>query len=154
MILPLITLKKGIHNQLLYHLNQKVTNAMDEIQSVKASISNETKSSAGDKYETGRAMMQQEIDLSQAEIDKARTMLSELSAIDPEKASNRITKGSLVKTNQGNYYISVGIGKIHLDDTECYCISLHSPLGLLLKGKSPGETVILSEREYHIQEIA
>ena len=54
--------KKLLHEKCLQNLQKNIVELNEEIASVIASRNNEEKSSAGDKYETGRATIQQEID--------------------------------------------------------------------------------------------
>ena len=106
------------------------------MQSIRASRDNETKSSAGDKYETGRAMMQAELDKSEMHFAKLLHLKKEMEQIDVTKKYDRVEKGSLVFTNRGNYFLSIPEGKIELDDKLYYAISILSPIGSKLLGAS------------------
>ena len=55
-------LKKHLLKQILKKLDQKIASSQLEVESIKESKNSDTKSSAGDKHETGRAMAQQELD--------------------------------------------------------------------------------------------
>ena len=63
-----------------------------------------TKSSAGDKHETGRAMMEQELTRIQAQIESARKQLNELGQM-PSNASEKVAWGTAVRTKQGVYFL-------------------------------------------------
>ena len=77
--------------------------------------STQTKSSAGDKFETSRAMMQAEEERSKVQLVKAVNLKNDLTQIDINRVSDRVILGSLVFTNQGNYFLSIGLGKILVD---------------------------------------
>ena len=109
-------LKEQILNQLIKKLNQKAETAKIAIQFAKESRDNDTKSSAGDKFETGREMMQMEIDKNVAPLGKAIKLKSELLQINIQKECKKVEFGSLVFTSEGNYFISIGIGKIEIDN--------------------------------------
>ena len=53
-------LKQNIYSQCLLILNQKIEELNSALATATESANNETKSSAGDKHETARAMMQLE----------------------------------------------------------------------------------------------
>ncbi len=104
------------------------------IADVQFSANQETKSSAGDKYETGRAMAQLEIQKLTKQLADKENMLRILSMIDPGKVSKKVELGCLVQTDSACYFISVSLGKVALDGTEWFCISPASPIGLRLMG--------------------
>ena len=114
---------------------------------------NETKSSAGDKHETGRAMMQLEEEKHERQLSKALQLKNLLDKIDIKKQQTNVVLGSLVTTNQASYFFSVGIGKLKLDEQTYFAISLDSPIGQVLVGKTVGETVTFRGKEIVIQEI-
>lgn len=130
-----------------------------------ASANEEGKSSAGDKYETGRAMAQLEIEKASTQLAEANKLKQALEQIilDENNSSSQRTRnssptestgnwqpatgnkfikpGSLVITNQGNYFISIAAGKLTVDDQTWFAISAGSPLGATLLGKKEGDVV-------------
>ena len=72
--------------------------------SFQESLDSETKSSAGDKYETGRAMVQIELEKNQAQYNKFLKLKNELKQIDPIVIKSKIEYGSIVVTNNGNFF--------------------------------------------------
>jgi transcription elongation GreA/GreB family factor len=145
--------KQEIIQQLSHLLSKKVEELVSSINSAKESRDNDTKSSAGDKHETSRALVQIEIEKLEVQLDKTLQLQKELSSIYAEKAHQQVEPGSLVYTNHENYFISVGMGKLVVQDEIYYAISLASPLGQLLKGKVVGEKVELQGREILINKI-
>lgn len=136
----------------------KVAAQLESIQSnldsIKESRDNETKSSAGDKFETGRAMMQTEYQKAERQLLLASNTKQELANLDLSKQNPRIGKSALVETSNGFYFISVGMGKVYIDDALFYCISIQSPIGLLLKGKTVGETITFNGKTIEILKIS
>ena len=146
-------LKGLICQQLNSMLEGKAETISKAISITKESRDNDTKSSAGDKYETGRAMMQIELEKSEVQLSKTRGLQKELSNINLRKEYKQVEFGSLTETDQGCYFIAIGIGKVELDEHDYYCISLASPIGSLLRGKSIGDTVSFQGREFLIKDI-
>ena len=110
----------------------------------------ETKSSAGDKYETGRAMMQLELDKINVQQAQVQQTYRQLLQIQLEDASDTVRLGSLVTTTNRRYFISVGLGKIEQDGLSYFCISPQAPIGQLLMGKAVGDRIHFNGQEDEI----
>lgn len=110
----------------------------------------DTKSSAGDKYETGRAMMQIEIDKFENQLQKTRVLQKELERINLDRTFNEAVMGSLVQTNTDFIFISIGLGRIVLNGQNYITISQASPLGQAIYNKKKGEKFSLNGRENDI----
>lgn len=121
------------------------------MQEVTDSANNETKSSAGDKHETARAMMQLEQEKLSKQIADLAEQKNEFDKIDFAKASSQIGQGSLVETNKGFFLIASSIGKIVADDKTVFVISNKSPLAQQLIGLSAGSTINFNSVEYQIK---
>lgn len=145
--------KAGIFEQIRELLNTRTEELTQAIASIKESRDNESKSSAGDKYETGRAMMQIELDKNETQLRNTLQLKSELSHINLQQSYDRVAFGSLVITNQENYFIAVGMGKIMLGDVAYYAISMASPIGMVLKDQKVGQKISFQGREIAILEI-
>jgi hypothetical protein len=108
---------------------------------------NETKSSAGDKYETGRAMIQNQEELYKNQRAQTREILHTLLKIDPDTNCDQVEPGALVQLPSGYYYLSAGMGKLNVDQQEFFALSLGSPLGQRMKYKKAGESFTFNEKE-------
>lgn len=148
-----LTTKATIAKQLHSRLNERKMALNNTIADLKKSRDNETKSSAGDKFETGRAMMQAEIDRNAIQLNKTQHAINELLQIKLNTKHQKVALGSLLITNNGNYFISIGFGKVELDENSCYAISLASPVGQLFKDKTVGEAVQHLNNSYKILEL-
>jgi transcription elongation GreA/GreB family factor len=147
------TFKQTIHQLLVNLTESRLADLQVRMQQILEDRNSETKSSAGDKYETGRAMMQQEIDMCQSELLKTEKFMTELRQLHPERSQATAIAGSLVTTDQGIYYIAVGLGRITVDSVDCYAISPGSPFGIILSGKKKGDSVILQGKTYTITSV-
>lgn len=131
----------------------KMTSLENNLASIIESRNNETKSSVGDKYETGRTMMQIEEEKTKAQLMQLNQQKNELALVKRAAVSNIIDLGSLVKTNKGIYFISVGLGKVNVENTLYYCISNDSPISKILKGKRVGDEVMFNGSTIMIQNL-
>ena len=131
--------KTAVYNKALQLLNEKVGLLLSEMDETNSSLGTASKSSVGDKHETARAMIQLEQERLSKQITQSKHLLEMLLAIDPTKNTDQIASGSLVKTNRGYFYLSVGLGKIELNKEEIFCLSPLTPMGQLLLGKVKGD---------------
>lgn len=147
------SIKEKLITAALVEINQRIETAQSAINSAEESKLNETKSSAGDKFETGRAMMQLEQEKAEVQLANAVKLKHTLNQIDLDKKHQQVNHGCLVITNQLNYIISIAVGKLLVENEDYYAISLSSPIGKLLLGKSIGEEVTFRGRTIRILNI-
>lgn len=135
-------------------LEEKIETLNKSIASARESQANDTKSSAGDKFETGRSMIQMEIAKNEAQLHKTQLMKHELGKIDCNKKLETVQFGSVVETNSGSYFISLPLGKVELEKTSLFCISLASPIGQTLQGKQVGDKVEFQGKLLEIMNVS
>jgi hypothetical protein len=114
---------------------------------------NEEKSSAGDKYETTRAMMQIEKDKNAKQLEETIKLKKALSQINPNTSSETVALGSLILTDKGNFYLSISVGKIKADTIEYIAIAPTSPLGAIFMNKKVSETASFNGQVYKILQV-
>lgn len=149
--MPLPVLKEKVYLACLKHVQDRIDTAIQALESAQEAGENDTKSSAGDKYETGREMMKQEIERHQQLLADAKQMQFQLQelVLTPDQ-SLKIMKGSLIETSRGMFYMAVGIGKIHIDNQEIFVLSPSAPVGQRLLGKKKDEEVIFNNHTFKI----
>ena len=109
-------IKKQLHGKCSEITQQRVSDLSEIIQEAQDAANNETKSSAGDKHETGRAMAQLETEKLSKQLFEALKLEQVLSQINPNTEHKQVGLGSLVTTNNGIFYISVSLGKLEIDN--------------------------------------
>lgn len=124
-------------------VNKRLETVSEVMSSGRDSLNSETKSSAGDKHETGRAMIQLEMEKAGQQLQNIQAMQTTLNKIGLD-SSDVARLGSLVHTNKGQYYLSISAGSLHIADQNYFAVSLSSPIGKLLLGKRAGDTEILN----------
>jgi transcription elongation GreA/GreB family factor len=120
------------------HTRDRMTAIRSQIEDAQASANAETKSSAGDKHETGRAMAQLEVEMSSSQLAEADKVLQTLSAIKTVPVQ-QAGPGALVTTDKGIFFIAISIGKVFLDGVVYYIVSAESPVGQSLRGRKRGD---------------
>jgi hypothetical protein len=145
-------LKQKLYQECLNYVQRSIDAAQQGINEAQQAAKDDTKSSAGDKYETGREMAQQESNRNMAQLHQANKLKVQLNTV-PVTPSNSVDNGSIVITDSGNFYIAIGAGTIMADEVNYIAISLASPIGQKMKGLKPGETFSLNGKNYIIKQV-
>jgi len=107
-------------------------------------LANDTKSSAGDKYETSRAMSQQEIDKVSVQLQEVKRQLALFPLLESNTGNLLIENGSLVETTTGLFFIGLPLGQLEVEGKAVFCISPTAPLAQKILGKKAGDTYELA----------
>lgn len=134
-------------------VNQRLHVIQNTIREVHESMTSETKSSAGDKHETGRAMLQLEREKAGQQLAEIEKLNQLLSKINTTKSSEIIGLGSAVFTSNVNYFIAISSGELHLKEYSFYGISPSTPIAQLLLGKRVGEQIQFREAKFKIIKV-
>ena len=117
------------------------------------SLYNETKSSAGDKHETGRAMVQLEQEKLSSQLQANQKMVELISRIDPNSTHESVQFGSMIRTEHTCYFLAIGLGKQIIEEQEVLFISAATPAGKQLMGKKAGDRFEVNGQSDTIREI-
>lgn len=140
----------------LQRTKERITMIESALETARDSSNDDTKSSAGDKYETSREMIQQDINRYQKQLVEAKKDLQQLISIESkigDDTPNFIRLGSLIQTSTGLYLLAISIGALKVRDTNIFVISPASPIGQLLIGKKIGDSFIFNKLNSNIQAI-
>jgi len=142
--------------QVLQHCQEmidgQIAELSNEIAKVEESAANETKSSMGDKYETGREMMMQEKVKLNERLQLLKNHKVALNAVD-DTTHEVVKLGSLVSTNQATFFIVSAIGNVTVNGTPVFVISQAAPLAREMMGKREGEEVRFNGRAQQVLSI-
>ncbi|RPG80740.1 MAG: 3-oxoacyl-ACP synthase [Crocinitomicaceae bacterium TMED114] len=122
-------------------LTASMDRARTELDTLRASLTKETKSTAGDKHETGRAMVQLEIEQAGQRFSRFEAMSLVFGRLNPEQPRKEVGPGAWVECGVGNFFIGVSLGALQLPDgTKFHAISSDAPLAVALRGAVAGST--------------
>jgi hypothetical protein len=134
-----MNLKETLFKQCVLFVNKRLQTIEEVLSSNQKALQAETKSSAGDKHEIGRAMLQLEMEKASQQLKGVHEMKITLTKIDVCKQHKTAHLGSIIETNQGNYFLSISAGKLTIYDKNYFAVSIFSPIGKRLLGKKTGE---------------
>ena len=146
-------LRQQLYILCVEYLKKQETEIKRAIAEAQEAANEETKSSAGDKFETGREVLQQDIELNLIRLNQVDKMKDALEKILPAQISSTALPGSVVRTNHGSYYLSIGAGQLKLEGVTYYAVSAASPIGSQLAGKKTGEAFDMNGKRYVIESV-
>jgi hypothetical protein len=146
-------LKEQLYNACVDYVQKRMMAAELGIQEAQQAAKDDTKSSAGDKYETGREMAQQETNRNMAQLNEANKLKVALNGIGFTKSSGIADAGSIIITNNGNFYLAISAGTLTVEGNNYFAISPASPIGLKLKGQKAGGEFSLNGKAYVVTEV-
>ena len=127
----------------LDQLGQRIAKAKEAMQDAQAAANSEEKSSAGDKYETGRAMGHLQKDMHARQLAE---LLRELAAL-------HAAKEVVLRTDQIDFFIGIGLGKQTIDDRSVIFLSPQAPMAQAIQNKKPGDNFDFQKETLIIREI-
>ena len=148
-----LKIKEALFEQCEEFVNKRLYNIENVISSNQKALQSETKSSAGDKHETGRAMLQLEMEKAGQQLSGIVQMKVVLSKIDVLKSSKNACLGSIIFTDKARYFLSISAGQLVVADKSYFAISVASPIGKLLLGKQEKEVISFNGKTIIINKI-
>ncbi|HEY0056404.1 MAG TPA: 3-oxoacyl-ACP synthase [Pedobacter sp.] len=149
----MLHLKQELFNKCLEYVEERIASTESAITQAKDASQDDTKSSAGDKYETTREMMQQEISRNEAQLLEAKKLKHALLQISLTRNSTIIENGSIVITNNGKFFIAISGGQMTVQGSTYFVISSASPIGRLMLGLKKGETFSFKGKYFEVENV-
>ncbi|SEE01618.1 hypothetical protein SAMN04487765_1113 [Tenacibaculum sp. MAR_2010_89] len=148
-----MNVKELLYNECEAFVNNRLQTIENIISSNKKALHSETKSSAGDKHETGRAMLQLEMEKAGQQLNGVQQMKETLARIVLTANSSTSCLGSIIETNSFTYFLSISAGKIIVNNKTFFAVSVSSPIGKLLLGKTVNDELTFNGKKIAIKNI-
>ncbi len=145
--------KKELKQLVLNTLNNQIESIQNQIEALSQDAQNDAKSSAGDKHETGLAMMHLEQEKLNVKLSELINLQQAAQKLSETKSADHVVLGSIVKTDKAVFYLSVPIQAISYNSQQVFCVSVHAPLIKHLLNKEVGGEVTFNTVSYKILEI-
>ena len=138
---------------LLAELDTMIHRLDADIRALHESRQSDTKSSAGDKHETARAMVDQELQQLNMQREKALRNQSELQQLT-DAPCEVAARGAAVETDRIIYFISISFGKLPVEGAKpVYALSPVSPASQAMLGKRAGEVFEINGARHAILKV-
>jgi len=148
-----LVLKQRLKQWALDHIGERIAAAGEAMTQAQEAANNEEKSSAGDKYETGRAMGHLQKDMHARQLAESVKELASLHAIAIEPLCHEGRPGAYLRTEDIAFFISTGLGKQNIDGQNVVFLSPQAPLAAQLKGKKAGDQFSFNKTMLTIREV-
>ncbi len=148
-----IELKKTLLETLCAEIDERILSEQKCIDAAKDAASNESKTSSGDMYESDVALMQLEQEKYVEQLDTTLELRKKLNTIKVTEIYATVQTGAIALTSMGNYFIALSGEDIECDDDEYTPISLLSPFGTEIKGKSKGDIITFRNQNVTISDV-
>jgi transcription elongation GreA/GreB family factor len=145
--------KQALYEACQEAVEERIRHAEEALAQARDASRDETKSSAGDKYETTREMMQQDIDRNSMQLFEAKKLAFQLEQCRDAEIRETVVPGSLVKTSRAWMYLAVSIGKVRIWQLSVFVISPASPVGQAISGKRVGDTFSINGVQQTIEAV-
>lgn len=149
----MLTFKATLKQTGLDLISQRIALAKQMIANAQEAANSEEKSSAGDKYETGRAMGHLEKDMHTRQQEENKLELDKLQKVNAEKIYTTAQPGTFIRCKDESFFIAAGLGKQVINGETVFFLSPLSPLAKLLNGKKEGDTFLFNKAERSILEL-
>lgn len=144
-------IKEALYSHCLEYVNVRLQNIQTAMREAKESANDDSKSSAGDKHETGRSMAQLEQEKLSLQLLETEKLQLALSAIDSGKTSSVIAAGNVIITDNGNYFIAISAGKVLINNEFYFLISPASPIGRGFIQNKNSTALIFNNQKYNVK---
>ncbi|MDA0729061.1 MAG: hypothetical protein O3B70_06695 [Bacteroidetes bacterium] len=143
-----------ILSQLQADLRRQEFEANQRLDSLKEALESEAKSTAGDKHETGRAMIHQEMAQVHDTLKRVERHHADLQRmIQSGRIPLRVATGVLVETDGPWVLLGLGLGRLVVNDQEVLAISAEAPLARQLQGCKEGDEVRVGAQTWVIRHL-
>ena len=145
--------KQALKQACLHIIFERIANIEQAMLEARESANSEEKSSAGDKYETSRAMGHLAQEMQSKQLEDARQELELINRLSSDKLSNEATTGSVVICHDFIFYISLGLGHTHVGEQKVMFLSPKAPIASLLFQKKAGESFNFNSKHIQILDV-
>lgn len=134
-------------------VEDRIANAEAAMSNAQDSANEEARSTAGDKYDTARAMSQLDRDMFARQLAEAVQLRKALQRINGDDVLEEVELGALVETTMGTFFIAVSLGQIELGDKMYNVISAMTPLAQVMLSKGKGDPFTFNKKNAVIEAI-
>jgi hypothetical protein len=151
--LDLKVFKREMHQHCLQVLEEKISMNREQLKALQESADEETRSTMGDQYETGRAMLHLEMEKYTTQVENSVKQREMLGKFDPALILDKIQPGCLMKCNDMLYYFAISLGQVEVKGRKVFLLSISAPFSTACLGLKEGDSFSFNNRTFKIQEV-
>lgn len=139
-----ISFKHSLKQAGLTIIEQRIAAARSLMEDAQQAANGEEKSSAGDKYETSRAMGHLQKDMHARQLAEQAKELAALHAVNVDLLYDAVTAGAVIQCEQAIFFVAAGLGKQAILDKTVFFLSPQAPLAQQLQHKKAGDHFVFN----------
>lgn len=139
-----ILYKQTLKQAALHLIGERITNTRLQMEEAQQAANQEEKSSAGDKYETGRAMGHLQKEMYARQLSEQSKEQAALHAVNADRLYDTPVAGAVVQCDKITFFIAAGLGKQLVDGKPIVFLSPQAPLARQLQHKKPGDNFVFN----------
>lgn len=148
-----IDFKNALKEKCIEIIEQRIFVANFAMANAQAAANEEEKSSAGDKYETGRAMSHLEKDMYANQSTANKKDMAALLSVTCNQIYENVKQGCFIKCTGISFFIAAGLGKIIVEEKTVFLLSPNAPLAKILYNKKSGDKILFKDKKFSIEDI-
>jgi hypothetical protein len=148
-----IAFKNKLKNLGLDLLRRRIVAAQEAMNQAQEAANSEEKSSAGDKYETGRAMGHLQKEMLGRQLAEYAKDVKALQSVFVDSVCDRGGPGAFLRTAGVAFFVSAGLGKQEAEGLTILFVSPMAPLAHSLQNKKAGDGLLFNGINLVIEEI-
>lgn len=145
--------KRTLQQHAVEIISQRIAEAKLAMDNAQEAANAEEKSSAGDKYETSRAMGQRDKEMHTNQLLANKQALAALLSVHCEELYDTVSTGAVVVCNDASFFIAAGLGKISIYKKDIYFLSPAAPVAKLLFNRVAGDVIVFNNKKMLINDV-
>jgi hypothetical protein len=148
-----ISWKQALKDACLEILHERIAHIEQAMLEARESANSEEKSSAGDKYETSRAMGHLAQEMQSKQLEDAKQELDLIKRLNIASVHTSISPGAVVICSDFIFYISLGLGNTEVNGHKVTLLSPKAPIATSLHQKKRSETFVFNGKTIEILDV-
>ena len=148
-----IDFKNTLKKRCIEIIEQRISSSYNAMENAQTAANEEEKSSAGDKYETGRAINHLEKDMHARQLSANKKDMADLLSVNCNQIYKKVISGCFIKCTGISFFIAAGLGKIITEEETVFLLSHHAPVAKMLYNKKKGDKILFNGKEVKIEDL-
>ncbi len=148
-----LLLKQELKKRCVAILKERIEGFNQSVDAAREAANSEDKSSAGDKYETSRAMGHLQQEMLGEQLEAALQELDFVNSLQTGALHHTVAPGSVVICGDFAAFMAAGLGATQIEAQKYFLLSPKAPLALAVQHKKEGETVVFNGKQLLIKQV-
>ena len=145
--------KQQLKDNCVKILEQRINTINQAIKEAQEAANGEEKSSAGDKYETSRAMGHLSQEMHSNQLEQAKQELAIINTLNTETLHDKAGFGALVICKDLAFFIALGLGTTEVNGQKIVLLSPQAPIANSLHHKKAGDSFVFNTKTTLILDV-